>query len=135
MTPLTPAPPLLIRGGFVYTVDENNQIHPEGSVLATNGRIAAVGSVAEVAGACQRLDPTSRAELRTLDANGAMVLPGFVNPHWHDMLAARVAFRGASRPADDRSDPPGFLSRGGDIPLISALFDRFAGMVAQLSDG
>lgn len=131
----TKVAPLLVRGGFVYTADASNQIHSDGSVLAIDGRIAAVGSVVEVASACERLDAPTRAALRIVDAHGAMVLPGFVNPHWHDMFAARVAFRGVSRPADDRSDSPGFLSRGGDMPLISSLFDQFAGMVTQLSDG
>ncbi|MGI8459180.1 MAG: amidohydrolase family protein [Propionibacteriaceae bacterium] len=128
-------PPLLVRGGFVHTGDEDNQILPDGSVLAVDGRIVAVGSEADVAAACRQLDPAAARTLQTLDARGSLVLPGFVNPHWHDMFAARVAFRGAARGVDDRCDQPGFLARGGDMPLISALFDRFAAMITALTPG
>lgn len=126
-------PPLLVRGGFVHTGDEDNHIHPDGSVLAVDGRVVAVGPASEVAAVCRQLDRPTAVALRTIDAHGALVLPGFVNPHWHDMFAARVAFGAASRGADDRSDRPGFLARGGDMELISTLFDRFAAMITALT--
>jgi cytosine/adenosine deaminase-related metal-dependent hydrolase len=125
---------LLVRGGFLYAGDADNTIHPKGSLLAVDGRIVAVGEALDVEVALGRLraeEPS--ASLRTLDARGSMILPGFVNPHWHDMLAMTVAFRGALRPFHDHGDEPGFLARGGDMPRISSLFDRFCGLVDELT--
>lgn len=125
---------LLVRDGFVYTADPENTLYPHGSVLAVDGRIIAVGDTDHVDTVLDQLrcrsDPPP---VQTLDATGSMVLPGFVNPHWHDMLAMTLAFRGALRPGQDRWDEPGFLACGGDMPLISGLFDRFCGLIDELS--
>lgn len=130
----TSAPePILIRGGFVYTADADDRIHPDGSVLIVDGTVAAVGPQADVETALGRMAPEIRGRLRTVEADGMMVLPGLVNAHWHDMFAMRAAFRGALRPHDDRHDAPGFLARGGDMPLISSLFDRFCGLIDELT--
>jgi 5-methylthioadenosine/S-adenosylhomocysteine deaminase len=121
---------LLVRNGFVYTADDEDRIHPHGAVLAVDGVIVAVGDTAEVeaAAADRNGEP-----VRVLDVEGAMVLPGFVNPHWHDMFAMRSAFGGAQRPADDRDDVPGFLAGGGDMHRISAVFDRFCQLISELT--
>jgi len=126
-------PPLLIRNGFVYTADNDNHIHPAGSVLVVGGVITAVGGDLDVTAAVAALPPEVVATLRTIDARDMLVLPGFVNPHWHEMFAMRVAFRGGLRDPDDRGDEPGFLSRGGDMHLISSIFDRFGGLTAGLT--
>jgi cytosine/adenosine deaminase-related metal-dependent hydrolase len=117
----------------VYTADGDDRVHPHGSVLVVDGTVTAVGPEAEVDALVTGMAPEVRSRLQTLDARGMMVLPGLVNAHWHDMFAMRGAFRGALRPHDDRHDAPGFLARGGDMPLISSLFDRFCGLIDELT--
>ncbi|MEX1141075.1 MAG: amidohydrolase family protein [Thermoleophilaceae bacterium] len=119
------APALLVRGGFVYTVDDEERIHPSGSVLVVGDRIAAVGDDASVRRAVGELEPALREGLQTLDAQGMMVLPGFVNPHWHENFSMRlVAPNGALRPTHDHGDRPGLFARGGDVAELSREFDR-----------
>ncbi|WP_406278050.1 amidohydrolase family protein [Embleya sp. NBC_00896] len=113
---------LLIRGGCLYPADAGARVIPDGSVLIEDGRIAAAGPTAEVEAT---LDPGRRARLRTMDARGKMILPGFVNAHWHEMFALRFPFKGAMRPPADRDDKPAFMALGGDLPQISAAFDVF----------
>ncbi|WP_062435687.1 amidohydrolase family protein [Herbidospora daliensis] len=110
---------LLIRGGTVYQADPGHTVTPGGSVLIDDGVIAG-------------FDDAPDAEV--VDATGMLVLPGFVNPHWHEMFALRYPFKGALRPASDRGDKPAFMAHGGDIPAISTAFDRFHGLVDALTD-
>ncbi len=124
---------LLIENGFVYTADRQDRVYPSGSVLIRDGRIAAVGNAADVRRAVDALGPAPGSAPRTIDACHNLVLPGFVNPHWHDMFAARIAFGGALRSCHDHDAQPGFLARGGEMHTISALFDRVAGMVETLT--
>lgn len=78
---------MLVTNGHVLTMDEDFTVVPEGAVAISDGRIAAVGRMAQAA----------RARAGTIiDAKGGIVLPGFVNTHCH---AAMVLFRGL---ADDR---------------------------------
>src|SRR6516162_6918557 len=63
---------LLVRGGYVITMDPGAGDIPGGDVLVSGGTIAAVGtSLAAPAGA------------RELDATGMIVAPGLVDTHWH----------------------------------------------------
>ena len=78
---------LVVRNGTVVTVDGARRVIPRGAVAVDGGRIAAVGTEAEV-------DAGFRAR-QVLDARGGIVLPGLVNAHTH---AAMVLFRGI---ADD----------------------------------
>ena len=60
---------LLIRNANIYTADP---AHPKASVLAVkDGRILAIGD---------RFDGTAN---RTVDAHGAMMMPGFIDSHGH----------------------------------------------------
>lgn len=65
------APDLLIRGGYVLTMDTSLGDLPVGDVRLAGGRIAAVGP---------RLDDTGA---EVVNASGAIVLPGFVDGHRH----------------------------------------------------
>jgi cytosine/adenosine deaminase-related metal-dependent hydrolase len=121
----------LLKNGFLYTADENETIHPNGSVLVVGDRIVSAGDDATVSAAVDGLDPELVKGLRVADARGKLILPGFVNAHWHEMFAMRLGFGGV-RPPDDRADPHGFLSQGGDMPRISAVFDRFGSLIDQL---
>ncbi|MEU4225250.1 amidohydrolase family protein [Nonomuraea sp. NPDC026600] len=118
---------LLVRGGYVYTADENARTHPAGSVLAVNGRIVAVGETRTVDEAVAALGRRERAGMRTVDASGMMVLPGFVNAHWHEVLGRGLSQFGPRRrqpdPWCDHADVPGPFAGGGDVRLLSTTFD------------
>jgi predicted amidohydrolase YtcJ len=74
---VTPAADLVVRGGRVFTVDDDQ---PWAEAVAVRGeRIAAVGDeteVLELAGSATEV----------LDATGGLVLPGFVDAHNHVRL-------------------------------------------------
>ena len=69
---------LLVRGGTVLTMNDRLDV-VEGDVLVRDGRIVSVGSTADV--------PADS----TLDASGALVLPGFIQTHVH---LCQTLFRG-----------------------------------------
>src|SRR5438552_8777155 len=73
---------ILIKGGRVVTMDQNNSI-VRGDLLIRDGRIAGIGG-----GNSTDVD-------ETIDANGCAVLPGFIQTHIH---LCQTLFRGA---ADD----------------------------------
>jgi cytosine/adenosine deaminase-related metal-dependent hydrolase len=104
---------------------------PDGAVLVEQGRITAAGPTGEVEAALAARGRPD--DLRVLDARGTMILPGFVNPHWHDVFALRFPFRGALRPPHDRDDVPAFLALGGDMAEISRIFDSFHDRIDQLT--
>ncbi|MFK0112740.1 amidohydrolase [Streptomyces sp. NPDC091217] len=66
---------LLVRGGDVLTVDDASTVVRDGAVAVHEGEIVAVGAAADLAGRY-----TAR---ETIDAEGCLVLPGFVNAHTH----------------------------------------------------
>nr|WAP33711.1 MichA [Micromonospora sp. SCSIO 07395] len=121
---------LLIRGGYLYPADPEHRVIPDGAVLVESGTITAVGPTPEVEAA---VSPDLRVGLEVIEARGSMILPGFVNPHWHEMFAMRFPFKGALRPPSDREDQPAFMALGGDIQGISTAFDRFADLIGQLT--
>lgn len=117
--------PLLITGGHVVTGTGDE--HPAGSLLLVGGRIAAIGSAARVAAEVDRLESGVRQCLAVRDAAGRLVLPGLVNPHWHEVLGRGTSalLGSAARPDafDDRHDRPGPFASGGDVRVLSATFD------------
>ncbi|MFI6344281.1 amidohydrolase family protein [Streptomyces sp. NPDC050560] len=123
----------LITGGTVYTADAEETVHARGAVLVVDDTVAAVGPADEVARQAAALDPAVRAGLRTVDASRMMVLPGFVNAHWHEMFAMGFTMRGALRPVSDREDQVGFMGGGGDMHQISATFDRFDPLIEAMA--
>ena len=80
---------LLITGGIVITMDAQRRLIEDGAVAVRGGFIVAVGSRAEIE---SRFEAT-----KTIDARGALVMPGLINGHAH---AAMSLFRGL---ADDLS--------------------------------
>ncbi len=62
---------IVIRNGFVVSVDPEIGDVPRGDVLVEDGKIAAVGQALEVSGA------------EEIDASGMIVIPGFVDTHRH----------------------------------------------------
>ncbi len=77
---------LLVTHGRILTMDPANRAVADGAVAIRGGRIAAVGTAAELSG-------WTAAEV--IDARGGIVMPGLVNTHTH---AAMTLFRGL---ADD----------------------------------
>jgi len=75
---------LLIQNGTVLTMDRHNTVIENGCVCILGDRIAHVGKA-----------PVESHALRTIDAQGGLILPGLVNGHTH---AAMSLFRGL---ADD----------------------------------
>src|SRR5580692_1166338 len=65
---------ILFKGGVVLTMDPQLRDLPRGDVLVQGDRIVMVGSDLQADG------------VRTIDASGAVVLPGFVNAHQHAWL-------------------------------------------------
>jgi 5-methylthioadenosine/S-adenosylhomocysteine deaminase len=78
---------LIVSGGLIVTVDAAWTVHEDGAVAVAGGRIVAVGPRAEITAAYRAA--------RTLDAQGKLITPGFVNTHTHSPM---VLFRGM---ADD----------------------------------
>jgi cytosine/adenosine deaminase-related metal-dependent hydrolase len=70
---------LLLRGGYVLSMDDEVGELPAGDVLVEDGRIAAVAPAIDADGA------------ERLDVSGHVVMPGFVDTHRHTWQAP---FRG-----------------------------------------
>lgn len=75
---------LLVRHGYVITMDDDSRIFEDGAVAIDGGRIVEVGDDAVVA--------PKYAAARVIDAAGAPVHPGFIECHLH---ASFQSFRGA----------------------------------------
>lgn len=90
--PASPAPELVLLGGRVFTGTELSDTAT--AVLVRDGRIAAVGTDAEVLAAA---DPAAE----RLDCAGGLITPGFVDAHVH------VAFGGRDLAGCDLSPADG----------------------------
>ena len=73
---------LLLRGGYVVTVDDSLGDLPEGDVLIQDDQIVAVG----------RNLSTSTRDTEVIDATGRLVIPGLVDTHRHVWQGAIGAF-------------------------------------------
>jgi len=80
---------LIVSGGTLVTMDAKSRVIENGAIAIRDGFIAAIGDRADI-------ESRHRAR-RTIDASGALVLPGLINGHAH---AAMSLFRGF---ADDHS--------------------------------
>jgi 5-methylthioadenosine/S-adenosylhomocysteine deaminase len=75
---------LIIRHGYIITMDDAGRIYEDGAIAIRGGRILALGDDAEIAARFEAK--------RMVDAGGAPVHPGFVECHLH---ASFQIFRGA----------------------------------------
>ena len=66
---------LLVSNGYVITMDADNSKHPDGAIAIRGRDIVAVGPEAEVT---SKFKP-----LRTLDARGGAIHPGYIDLHYH----------------------------------------------------
>jgi 5-methylthioadenosine/S-adenosylhomocysteine deaminase len=94
------APDILVKGGYVITMDAAGDI-PGGDVLVRDGAIAAVGAGLHAPGA------------QVISASGKIVAPGLVDTHWHLWntllrgLSDGVPDEGSGRDATARSGQAG----------------------------
>ncbi len=91
---------LLIRNGFVITMDPERRVFAQGAVAVDGGAIVAVGRDAEVAAAFR---PS-----RVLDVGGAPVHPGFFDCHAHVTLHTT---RGAFPDSPSEAEYMGYYTR------------------------
>ncbi len=68
-------PRILIRDGYVVTVNPNRDVFPGGFVAVDGTRVAAVGPAGHA--------PAPTAHDEVIDASGCIVLPGLINMHQH----------------------------------------------------
>ena len=99
---------ILVRNGFVVTMDEARNVYPAGAVAIEGRRIMAIGPEREIA---PRYRP-----LRTLDAGGASVHPGLIEGHYHSTMHLT---RGAV------TDDPNQRAVGGAAVDKPALYSRW----------
>jgi len=81
---------LIVTNGYVLTMNDRKDVHENGTVVIRDARIIAVGPAALAA---RYTAP------RTIDARGAIVMPGMVNTHTH---APMTVFRGLGDDVPDR---------------------------------
>lgn len=81
---------LIVTNGYVLTMNPQKQIIESGTVVIRDAHIIAVGPAAMAANYTAK---------RTLDAGGAIVMPGMINTHTH---AAMTVFRGLGDDEPDR---------------------------------
>jgi 5-methylthioadenosine/S-adenosylhomocysteine deaminase len=114
---------LLVTGGTVVTMDSQRRVIEDGAVAIRGDSIVAVGPRAEI---------ESRFEAaQTIDAHGALVMPGLINGHAH---AAMSLFRGLADdlaldewlqkyifPAEARNVTPDFVEWGTRLGVLEML--------------
>ena len=114
---------MLVTGGTVVTMDVQRRVIEDGAVAIRGDSIVAVGPRAEI---------ESRFEAaQTIDAHGALVMPGLINGHAH---AAMSLFRGLADdlaldewlqkyifPAEARNVTPDFVEWGTRLGVLEML--------------
>lgn len=106
----------LIKNGFLYTADKNNTVLPECWILIEGDKIHSIGMAK---------DKKPKHD-HVINARGKMILPGFVNPHWHESFV-----EGPDRAAPDDSDLELMpFSHGGNIEALGSYF----GVIADVGE-
>ena len=114
---------LIVTNGIVVTMDGSRRIVSPGAVAVDGGRILAVDSVRAVAAGYRARD--------TIDARGAIVLPGLINTHTH---APMVLYRGLADdlalmewlqkyifPAEAKTVSPAFVAAGTRLAALEMI--------------
>jgi cytosine/adenosine deaminase-related metal-dependent hydrolase len=78
---------LLVKGGHPWVPNTGNDLPPVADILVEHGRIRWVGSASD--DVASRSTDAPSTEIEVIDARGKLVMPGFVNAHYHsyDTLA------------------------------------------------
>jgi 5-methylthioadenosine/S-adenosylhomocysteine deaminase len=66
---------ILIKNGIIFTMDNDRKVLSNGAVLIQNDKIAAIGKIDDYKEISE--------DTKIIDANGKVVLPGFINAHTH----------------------------------------------------
>lgn len=83
---------LLVTHGTIVTQNEARQVIQDGAIAAHQGRIVAIGPMAEITAAYTAVE--------TLDAQGGAVFPGLINTHIH-LFQTGVKGLGEDMPVQD----------------------------------
>ena len=110
---------VLIKGGFLYTADENNTVIKDSWILVEGNKIKQIGSSEEAIPVYDNL----------VDVKGKLVLPGLINPHWHESFVAP----NFEEPNDTDLKPTAY-SNGGDIEALGAMFGFISTVGAKLTE-
>lgn len=117
------SPRQLIKNAFIYTGQSHSTLQQPTCI--SNGWIAIEGDVIFAIGSMEEALPETDS---IIDASGAMVLPGFVNPHWHESFVA---------PNEEKPDDSHLkltpYSNGGDIGALGGMFGFIAGVAKRLT--
>ena len=105
----------LIDNVFIYTADLNNTVISDGWVLIHGKQIVALGKQGE--------QPTDFD--KKVDGAGKLMLPGLVNPHWHESFVAP----NFESPDDCNLEPTAY-SNGGNIAALGSMF----GFISTVGD-
>ncbi|MBD1583973.1 amidohydrolase family protein [Pseudoalteromonas sp. S16_S37] len=105
----------LIDNVFIYTADLNNTVIPNGWVLVHGKQIVALG---EDGAQPQAFD-------KKIDGQGKLMLPGLINPHWHESFVAP----NPESPDDSHIEPTAY-SNGGNIHALGSMF----GFISTVGD-
>lgn len=123
---------LRIDAAVVYTADPDRPVVPGGAVLVEGTTVTAVGTAEEIDQAeASSADKPGRC--RRIDARNRMVLPGFVNDHWHEVSSLRAA-SGLTVDVDDAGTESGPFARGGDMCGLTMFFDSFWDLVPVIPE-
>ena len=114
---------LVITNGIVVTMDAARRIVSPGAVAVDNTRIVAVDTPERIASAFRASD--------TIDARGAVIMPGLINTHTH---APMVLYRGLADdlalmewlqkyifPAEARTVSPAFVAAGTRLAALEMI--------------
>lgn len=109
---------LLLHGGFVYTASRVVPCLENGWLLVVGDTIAALGGPGD-------REPEHDERWST---RGKLVLPGFVNPHWHESFVAPC-----HEHPDDRGLERTPYAAGGDIEALGSMFGFIASVGKRLT--
>lgn len=121
----------LFINAFIYCADTANRVVENGWLLIDGEIIKALGSHCNAD--CDRLIDIKKcltSSDQTIDLHGKVLLPGFINPHWHESFVAPCFER-----PDDSDLTPTPYSQGGNIEALGSMFGFIAQVGERLSDG
>ncbi|MDZ7925138.1 MAG: amidohydrolase family protein [Marinagarivorans sp.] len=111
----------LIQGAFIYTANPQQPFIQNGWLWLRDSQIAGMGECG--------IHPEPAVKT-IINGRGRLLVPGFVNPHWHESFAAPNDER-----ADDSHVAPTAYARGGDIAALGALFGFISGVGKRMTLG
>lgn len=100
----------VLANAFVLTMDAERRYFLDGAVAVEDGVITAVGPSSEIVG---------RAPGQVIDCAGTMLMPGYINTHFHNWGLLRALGAG-NLPDYNEPDTEGAFSGGGDFDALSS---------------